>query len=162
MNEYRLPTDTNEITLQQLQHLMDTIPEKLYQFSEEEMAEKPAHDKWSKKEIIGHLIVSATNNHQRFIRGQFEENPSISYNQVLWNVHGHFQEMDTDHLIAFWEMYNRHLIELISRVPRSLLEKTCQMSDGTSYTLSWLFDDYVRHLEHHLKQIVESKINQKE
>ncbi len=41
-------------------------------------------NKWSKKEIIGHLINSATNNHQRFVRCQFETIPKIVYDQNKW------------------------------------------------------------------------------
>ncbi|HZV70333.1 MAG TPA: DinB family protein [Saprospiraceae bacterium] len=158
MNEYRFETDTNEITLTQLQHLVDTIPGILNSIPEDEFSRKPSPDKWSKKEIIGHLIDSATNNHHRFVRAQFDENPIILYNQVLWNNHSYYQQMDGHHLISFWALYNQHIIELIKRIPPESMEKGCRMSDGEIYTLSWLFDDYVRHLEHHLRQIPDLNI----
>lgn len=155
MNEYRLQTDTNDITLHRLQNLVSTIPEILRNIPEIEFSHKPAPDKWSKKEIIGHLIDSATNNHHRFVRAQFEEKPTILYNQDQWNHHGYYQQMNSLHIISFWEMYNRHIIGLIKRIPKDQLEKECLMSDGNAYTLSWLFDDYVRHAEHHLRQITQ-------
>ncbi|MEO6132615.1 MAG: DinB family protein [Saprospiraceae bacterium] len=155
MNEYRLSTDTKEITLKQLQHLIATVPDMLFEISETELARKPAPDKWSKKEIIGHLIDSATNNHHRFVRAQFEENPTILYHQNLWTEYGFYQQMDGRQLIAFWSLYNQHLIELIRKIPQEELEtRGCTMSDEKTYSLSWLFDDYVRHMEHHLKQIM--------
>lgn len=153
MNSYRLPTDTNEITLNQLQHLVDTVPGILLAIPDDEFSRKLTPDKWSKKEIIGHLIDSATNNHHRFVRGQFDDHPVILYDQNLWNQHSFYQQMDGPRLIAFWAMYNQHIIELIKRMPKEGLEKGCRMRDGEVYTISWLFDDYVRHLEHHLRQI---------
>ena len=130
MNEYRNPSDTNEIALTQLRHILDTIPGILNSIPEDEFSMKPAPDKWSKKQIIGHLIDSATNNHHRFVRAQFDDNPVILYNQVLWNNHSYYQEMDGRHLIAFWALYNQHIIELIKRIPAADLEKGCRMSDG--------------------------------
>ena len=154
MIQYRLQSDTNELTLQRLQYLMDSIPSILKNIPKSAFSHKPSPEKWSKKEIIGHLIDSATNNHHRFVRAQFEESPNILYNQVLWNNHSYYQQMDGHRLIAFWEMYNRHIIELIRLMPSDQLAKECRMSDGNNYSISWLFDDYVRHLEHHLKQII--------
>src|SRR6185436_12071230 len=58
--------------------------EKFKQFSEEEWAAKPDPKKWSKKEILGHLVDSAQNNIRRFIVGQYENNPQIVYNQDQW------------------------------------------------------------------------------
>jgi len=153
MNEYRLNTDTNEKTLKQLQHLVDTIPEILNYISESEFSRKPASEKWSKKEIIGHLIDSATNNHHRFVRAQFEDKPTILYDQDLWNNHSYYQQMDSHHLIAFWELYNRHIIALIRQIPEDYLGKECHREDGSTRSLSWIFDDYVRHAEHHLRQL---------
>ena len=154
MHVYRLPSDTNDVTLKRLQEIVDTIPPILRNFTSTEFSMKPAPDKWSKKEIIGHLIDSATNNHHRFVRAQFEDQPMISYQQDHWNDHSYYQEMDSHHLIQFWEMYNRHLIELVSRIPKDKLENACLMSEGDAYSIEWLFDDYVRHVEHHLGQIM--------
>jgi len=153
MIAYRLSSDTNELTLKRLQEIVDTIPQKLRSFTEAEFSAKPDPEKWSKKEIIGHLIDSATNNHHRFVRAQFEDKPTILYDQLNWNHHSNYQQMDGHHLISFWEMYNRHLIHLVERIPQNMLEKECRMSDDLDYSIAWLFDDYVRHLEHHLRQV---------
>src|SRR6185437_595711 len=89
-------------TIQRLQFLCDTIPGLLRQIPEDEFSHKPAPAKWSKKEIVGHLIDSATNNHQRFVRGQFENTPFIVYDQDNWNSCSRYQQMDSAHVISFW------------------------------------------------------------
>ena len=153
MKEYRLSSDNNLITINRLVEIVNTVPQRLRQISSKEFSNKPSPDKWSKKQILGHLIDSATNNHHRFVRVQFEDKPGISYQQNKWNDHGYYQERDGDHIIAFWELYNRHLVELMRRIPKELLTKECNMGDGEFRAIEWLFDDYVRHLEHHLGQI---------
>lgn len=65
-------------TILRLQFLIDTIPSLLTEIDEVQFSNKPNFEKWSKKEIIGHLIDSATNNHQRFVRCQFENVPKNS------------------------------------------------------------------------------------
>jgi hypothetical protein len=62
--------------------------------------------------------------------------------------------MTKETLIDFWTIYNKHLVELIKRIPKDTLQKTCKMKDGSLATLEFLIKDYVEHLEHHLKQIV--------
>jgi hypothetical protein len=144
-----------EPSVRRLQFLCTTIPILLKKISEDSLIYKPSPDKWSKKEILGHLIDSAVNNHQRFVRVQFESLPTISYDQVNWNRFSNHMQVDTKDLISFWTAYNRHLIELIKLVPVDNLEKECIIGEGRKVTLEWLIRDYVRHLEHHLKQIVE-------
>lgn len=139
--------------IDRLGELLKTVPTRLYEIDETAYASKPNPAKWSKKEIIGHLIDSAANNHQRFIRIQIEELPSIRYDQDYWVAAGHYQSMNTNDLIRFWEAYNRHLLELIRRITADKLEKKCMVGTAT-YTLAFVINDYVDHLEHHLKQIV--------
>ena len=144
-----------EISIQRLQYLCATIPPLLSKIKEDDFSSKPSSDKWSKKEILGHLIDSAANNHQRFIRVQFEQVPTISYDQNNWNSCTRYNHMDSKHLISFWVAYNRHLVELIRLIPKDNLKRECNIGRETPVTLQWLIDDYVRHVEHHLKQIVE-------
>lgn len=153
--EYRLEGDTVGKSLSRLQEIVDTIPERLRKISLEQFSSKSGPDRWSKKQIVGHLIDSATNNHHRFIRSQFEDNPMIQYDQDRWNEAGLYDQMEKEHLISFWEMYNRHLIHLIRFMPEERLSGSSRISDGISRSVSWLFEDYVRHLDHHLHQIFE-------
>lgn len=140
--------------IKRLDFLVTIIPDLLKEIKDGDLSLKPSSVKWSKKEILGHLIDSAANNHQRFIRGQFEDRPTIGYNQDAWNKYNHYNEIDSGQLITFWEAYNRHLLEIMKRMPPESLQKQCRAVDGSTYTLAFLIEDYVAHLEHHLKQIV--------
>ena len=141
-------------SVERLKQLCILIPPLLSRIGEEDFVFKPEPQKWSKKEILGHLIDSAANNHQRFIRVQFEEIPFIRYDQNLWNQLTHYQEKNTEELIRFWALYNQHLAHLISFIPEEHLQKLPRAGRPEPVTLEWLIDDYVSHLEHHLRQIV--------
>jgi hypothetical protein len=155
MLEYRKSTDNTHASLPNLENILNTFSSKFKAYTDEELSIPPAPDKWSRKQIIGHLLDSATNNHHRFVRAQFDEKPVILYDQEKWNQYGYYDQMDGEHLINFWELYNRHLISLIRNIPPELLQRECKMGDGSTRTIAWLFDDYVRHMEHHLAQIIE-------
>lgn len=141
------------IPIERLNYLCTHIPNLLAAIDEATFNEKTSPAKWSKKEIVGYLIDSATNNHQRFIRAQFEDRPSITYDQNNWNKYNFYHEIDKQQIIDFWAVYNKQLLELIKRIPKESLKRECQV--GNQYlTLDFLVNDYVVHLEHHLKQIV--------
>jgi len=135
-----------------LSFLCDTIPGLLSAIDEQSFSAKPAPQKWSKKEIIGHLIDSATNNHQRFVRGQFEENPKIVYDQNKWNEHNYYDRMSSKQVILFWTAYNKQLVEVIKNIPKEKLQN--KVNTEASHTLEFLIIDYVEHMEHHLRQVV--------
>jgi hypothetical protein len=124
---------------------------------ENEFSLKPAPGKWSKKEILGHLIDSATNNHQRFVRAPFDNMPRIVYDQDNWNKHSYHQLAGQKDIIDFWEMYNRYLLFIIKHIPQEDQDKQCLTNDPVPNTLGWLIEDYVVHMEHHLKQIIDYK-----
>ena len=140
--------------LKRLEFLVETIPSLLTALEEDAFSAKSQKNKWSSKEIIGHLIDSATNNHQRFVRVQFEDNPAIAYNQDNWNKHGFYQQISGAQIISFWAAYNRQLAELIRRIPTESLQRTCMVGDKV-FTLEFLIHDYVVHMEHHLRRVVD-------
>src|ERR1700748_332617 len=70
---------------------------------------KPASDKWSKKEVIGHLIDSAQINLQRFVRCTYSENFKLVYDQVEWVEAQHYQEADIDELLILWKALNMQI-----------------------------------------------------
>jgi hypothetical protein len=144
-------------SISRLQYLIDTIPSLLTEIEEIKFSEKQNLEKWSKKEILGHLIDSATNNHQRFIRCQFENIPKIIYDQNNWNKFNFYQQIDKNQIIQFWTIYNKQLVHLIKNIPNENLLKECKTSDDKNYTIEYLISDYVEHLEYHLQQIVEYK-----
>jgi len=140
--------------INRLEYLCDTIPSLLAEIDETAFSTRPAPDKWSRKEIIGHLIDSAANNHQRFVRGQFENVPKIVYDQDKWNEYSFHQKMDSHQLIAFWTIYNKQLAALLRHIPNKNWKRECETNEGNKYTLEFLCMDYIEHLEHHLRQIV--------
>ncbi len=153
-NDKPTKVSTVEEAINRLSRIIETAPELLACVSEEKMTVKPSPGKWSKKEILGHLIDSAANNHQRFVRGQFEVNPAIRYDQNKWNEFSFHQQIDSQQLVSFWAIYNRQLIEIMKRIPAESLTRQVKVGEEL-LTLEFLITDYVEHLEHHLKQIVD-------
>ncbi|RPJ37254.1 MAG: DinB family protein [Deltaproteobacteria bacterium] len=127
---------------------------RLREMTEGEVAHKPSPDRWSKKEILGHLIDSACNNHQRFVRTQLEGRLSFpGYEQEGWVRCQRYASADWQVLIDLWAAYNRHLAEVIARLPAAALSVECWIGGGEPVTLAWLVEDYLRHLDHHLSQL---------
>lgn len=143
------------IAIERLHYLLEHIPQRLRAIDEEEFCRKESPGKWSKKEILGHLTDSATNNHHRFIRACYEHNPLIVYEQDEWNRLSFHQTMSSSHVVNFWELYNRHLLHILVFMEEKNLSRTCLTNGTEPKTVEWLVNDYVRHLEHHLKQILE-------
>lgn len=127
--------------------------------SEEAFSRKEYADKWSKKEILGHLIDSAANNHHRFVRSQFQDIPVITYNQNDWVSGSSYQHQDLSQLIAIWTVYNRFLIGLVSRISSENMERLCNTGSAENISLYVLWEDYVAHLLHHLEQITGEKMH---
>uniref|UniRef100_UPI00404B228D DinB family protein n=1 Tax=Flavobacterium sp. TaxID=239 RepID=UPI00404B228D len=143
-----------EKSINRLHDLVERTPNLLMLITEERMSYKSSPTKWSKREILGHLIDSATNNHQRLIRAQFESKPAIKYDQNKWNEYNFYQEIESEQLINFWTIYNKQLIEIIRRIPTEKLANQVIIGDNIR-TLGFIIEDYVTHLEHHLSQIIE-------
>lgn len=143
--------------VQRLQYLCEIIPPLLLKIDEHDFAAKPNPEKWSKKEIMGHLIDSATNNHHRIVRGQFEQKPEITYDNHTWNNGNHYRDIDGKHIVFFWTAYNKHLIEVIKHIPQHKLMnevRTGEKGEKNTMTIVVLIQDYVEHLEYHLRQVV--------
>lgn len=140
-------------TIDRFTHVLNVVPPLLHKVEETVFSSKPAPEKWSKKEILGHLIDSASNNHQRFVRSQFEDTPSIAYDQNKWNEFSYHYHMRKDDLIDFWLDYNRYLLKLIKHIPHFKLSKKIKVGEQI-HTLQFIIEDYVVHMEYHLKQIV--------
>jgi DinB superfamily len=109
---------------------------------------------WSKKQILGHLIDSAANNHQRFVRGQLDsELASPGYAQEQWVQTERFQDREWRDLVDFWLAYNQHLLHLMLHVAIDRLATPVRIGSDDPVTLEYVMIDYVRHLKHHLGQI---------
>lgn len=109
---------------------------------------------WSRKQLIAHLIDSASNNHQRFVRAALQASLDFpGYEQDDCVRVQAPQEADWELLVSLWAAYNRYLAHVIAHLPESKLGTPCRIGSGDAVTLDFLAKDYVRHLLHHLGQI---------
>ncbi|MEM6346221.1 MAG: DinB family protein [Bacteroidota bacterium] len=127
---------------------------------------RPAPGKWSPIELVGHLIDSAANNHQRFVRAQQQDNlVFLGYAQDEWVKQQNYQEADWQETVSFWQAYNLHLARVIEHIPLEVcikehLEHNLDriafrtVPRGIKVTLAYFMNDYVDHLVHHLKQLL--------
>lgn len=127
---------------------------RLRDMSDADASNKPAPDKWSKKEILGHLIDSASNNHQRFVRAQLAgELRFPAYEQEGWARCQDYAHADWQGLINLWLAYNEHIAYIISRIPIEKMHSPCSIGNNDVVTLEFLIEDYLTHMNHHLRQL---------
>jgi hypothetical protein len=138
---------------------------RLLAFSDTAASEQRAPGKWSPKEILGHLIDSASNNHGRFVRAQLGDDLVFpGYEQERWVAAQNYAEAAWSDLIALWRGFNLHLARVMDGVPEEirLAPRAKHNLDqigwravprGEPATLDDFMNDYVDHLEHHLAQI---------
>ncbi len=120
-------------------------------------AEGRGPGKWVRKEILGHLIDSAANNHQRFVRARLLDRLVFPpYEQDVWVAMQGYRQRPWRELVDLWDLLNRHVAHVIASTPRDRLATPCVIGDKPPATLEWLMEDYVRHMSHHLAQIVKS------
>jgi DinB superfamily len=144
----------NKITTTIPEFIEDTLAT-LSTYSEHEWEEKPAPDKWSRKEILGHLIDSAMTNIRRLIITQYHQNEKITYQQDEWVKFSDYQTMDIHDLITLWKLINLQYHRISKTIPAVSLSFTCDTDQETVSlkTLSFLIEDYWGHQQHHLRQI---------
>ena len=123
------------------------VPEAVY-------SDKPLAEKWSKKEILGHLVDSAQNNIRRFIVAQVEDGPTIGYAQDAWVVCSNYQSYPIGDLVTLWTLLNRHMVIILKQMSPAAAQRMCSMG-GQPQSLEWVAADYCNHLLHHLHQILD-------
>jgi hypothetical protein len=138
----------------QLRCLVEAAEPRLQQIPESESIRAALPGGWSRKQVLGHLIDSASNNHQRFVRAMLQ--PSLDF--PGYDQEGNIrvqavQEADWELLVSLWAAYNRYLAHLIEHIPPSQLDMKCRIGAGEPVTLGFLASGYPTHLRHHLRQI---------
>ena len=109
---------------------------------------------WSRKQVLGHLIDSASNNHQRFVRAALQG--TLEFPRYDQDGFVRVQTVEKVHwplLVSLWVDYNLYLAHVIAHLPADKLEARCRIGDGEPVTLRFLAEDYLTHLLHHLSQI---------
>ena len=138
-----------------LRSMVDTIEPRLSRMSDEDLEFKPTPDEWSKKEILGHLIDSAANNHQRFVRAGYNVAAQFpTYEQNEWVRIQRYNEMPWIALVAFWSAYNNHLSHVIECLPEGAESSLCNIGKEEPAPLAFIIGDYLRHLRLHLEDIL--------
>jgi hypothetical protein len=137
-----------------LLRVVDASRSALQSMSDAQAAIPRAAGKWSAKQMVGHLIDSAANNHQRFVRAQQgSEHEFPGYVQDHWIAAQHYNDRRWSELTELWESYNRHVAHVIAHIPDDRLDVICAIGSDPPVTLLFVAQDYVRHLRHHLEQI---------
>ena len=156
--------DTNA-AMQHLEIHIKSFSDKLKQFSSEELLKRPAPGKWSKQEILGHLIDSAINNLKRFTEIQFLPQPYtvISYEQNELVIVNDYQNLRLQHLFDLWQTLNRQIVFVVKAIPSDKLNYPVdpQYDNKEIKTLGWIICDYVAHMDHHFRQIFPDHLKNK-
>jgi hypothetical protein len=128
---------------------------KLLKIPAENARRKADRDTWSQQEVLGHLIDSALINHQRFVRGAFNLAGNFpGYEQNRWVEFQAYNTRNWPDLIEFWFQVNLHLCRALDALPPEALTNPCNIGKETPLPLSFVIEDYLRHLQMHLEQIL--------
>lgn len=151
-----LADQTFAATGSSLRQEVDTAVPRLRAVPDARAASPLVSAKWSPKQTLGHLIDSAANNHQRFVRVQAESDLSLpGYAQNFWVDSQRYGDRAWSDLIDLWSSYNRHLAHVIAHIAEAKGSVQCRIGDGAPVTLRYVALDYVGHVQHHLRQILQ-------
>lgn len=149
----------------QLRSVIGDARSRLDAISDDVASVPRAPGKWSRKEIVGHLIDSASINHERFVRAQFSDDLiSPPYDQDAWVRAQHYRDAAWSELVSLWAHFNLHLARVVESIPREMRDRKRARHNLNEVafhaipadepaTLEYFMRDYVAHLEHHLAQI---------
>jgi DinB family protein len=150
----------------ELQSILEHATPALLAITEAQSANHPAPGKWSPREVIGHLIDSASNNHQRFVRAPSQHDLVLAgYDQDAWVAQQKYQEEAWADLVTLWRAYNQHLAHVMTAIPAASRRRRHgrhnlheigwrPIPSDRPATLDNLMEDYVGHLKHHLRQVL--------
>ena len=138
----------------ELARVLDAAEIALRRVSEEESGRPVLAGGWSRKQLLGHLIESASNNHQRFVRAALADALEFPAYDTPGSVRVEAVESaGWTMLVDLWASYDRYLVHVIRHLPAAKLDVVCRIGANAPVSLRYLVEDYVRHLVHHLDQI---------
>lgn len=139
----------------ELSAILENTPRRLADIADIDAARTPAPGRWSKKEILGHLIDSASNNHQRFLRAQLAERIEFpAYEQEAWVAAQAYGTASWPELVNLWTLYNRHLLHVLRHVPEKALAHEVSIGGNPPVALAAVAEGYLKHVNNHLAQIL--------
>ncbi len=151
--------------LEEFRTTIESAAEQLALISEDRAGIPKAEGKWSSKQIVGHLIDSAANNHQRFVRAQFTDHMVFpGYEQEEWVQVQRYNDEPWTQLVELWRLYNLHLWHVMAAIPEAARTRSRNshtldriawqtVNENEPATLEYFMRDYVAHLQHHLDQV---------
>ncbi|SEC21943.1 Dihydrofolate reductase [Tenacibaculum sp. MAR_2009_124] len=143
-----------------LKKILHEFPQKALCITEEDWNVKKSSGKWSKKELLGHLVDSTFNNLQRYIRVQYEDTPHVMYNQNEWVRSQHWQKLPVTRILSLWEAVNWQILHVWEHFPKEKTNLLLDISKETKeiHTFAEMIEDYINHAKHHIKQILPQMI----
>ena len=143
-------------TIKRLEELLESGSAYLETVPDSGLRHRTLPGKWSKLEILGHLIDSGINNLQRFTEIQFSEEPYRirRYEQDHLVIANDYQHAEISELLPLWLALNRRIIRIMRQQTETALKTEIILPDGQLSDLKFLMVDYTEHLEYHLKQII--------
>lgn len=150
---------------EQYKEYIELSEENLRDMTDEFAATPYGQGKWLRKEMLGHLIDSAANNHARFVTAQFSKELTFTpYNEKLWVGAQNYKDEPWQDLITLWVNYNYHILHVVDSIPEDILSEPRDEHNldmicfekplaEDPATLEYLIYDYFAHMQHHLIQI---------
>ena len=141
---------------------LDSAEADLKAITELEATEPYKPDAWTRKQVLGHLIDSAINNHVRFVMATLDgEYTGPAYHAQGWVAMHDYANMLWSQLIELWKAHNQLLARVVRQVPEDRLTAECRIGSDQPVTLRYVIEDYLHHLEGHITEITESQAPRK-
>jgi hypothetical protein len=145
-----------ETVAKELEEIVESFSTRFSQLPEAEFRAKPNPAKWSQQEVVGHLIDSAQNNLRRFVVGQYDNQPNIIYQQDFWVNAANYNRQRRENVIQLWRLINLQICAVLRSMPKENYSRICNTGKDTPelHAIVWLASDYVKHMKHHINQVI--------
>jgi hypothetical protein len=150
-----------ENSCQKILQLIEAWEPRLLALSEETNSERTNSQNRSIRQILGHLVDSASNNTHRVVHLQYRENPMSFPNYATlgnndrWIAIQDYQHEDWQSLVQLWKYANLHFVHVVRNVDETKLENQWISGEDKLISLRENIEGYLPHLELHLREIEE-------